>query len=372
MPRHRSLRVAGLALVFSIGLVSARPVLRAAGDTLPDRLSDADFWTLSQALSEPNGYFRSDNLLSNEIWFQYTLADLTKRTGPGGVYLGVGPEQNFTYIAALRPKMVFITDIRRGNLHTQLMYKALFDLSKDRAEFVSRLFTKKRPDTLTATSTATEIFNAYWDIPTSAEPVYKENLKAIQDDLTKAHHLPLDKEDLDGIEYVYYNFYWFGPSITYNSSSGAGRGRGSMANYYDLMTANDGAGTDRSYLANEENFRILKDLESKNLIVPVVGNFGGPTALRAVGQYIRDHGATVTAFYLSNVEQYLYQDGLWGRFCANVATMPLDEHSTFIRSSQGGGYSRGGGLMNSLGSMQAETRACGASQTGGSDVRMLK
>jgi hypothetical protein len=371
MTRHRSVLAAALAFVLSLGLLSAPPALRAASDTLPDRLSDADFWKLSQSLSEPNGWFRSDNLLSNEIWFQYTLADLTKRTGPGGVYLGVGPEQNFTYIAALKPKMVFITDIRRGNLHTHLMYKALFELSKDRAEFVSRLFTKKRPETLGPTSTATEIFNAYWDIPTSPEPVYKENLKAIQDHLTKTHHLPLDKDDLDGIEYVYYNFYWFGPSITYNSSSGGG-GRGNMANYYDLMTANDGAGTNRAFLASEETFQLLKTLESKNLLVPVVGNFGGPTALRSVGQYVRDHGASVTAFYLSNVEQYLYQDGLWGRFCANVATMPLDEHSTFIRSAQGGSYGRGGGLMNSLGDMRAETRGCGANQPARPDVRTLK
>ena len=64
-------------------------------------------------------------------------AALSERAKPGGVYLGVGPEQNFTYIAAIRPKIAFITDIRRGNLQLHLMYKALFELSADRAEFVS-------------------------------------------------------------------------------------------------------------------------------------------------------------------------------------------------------------------------------------------
>ena len=108
-------------------------------------------------MSEPNGYFRSDNLLSNEIWFQWVIPDLVDAEPPGGVYLGVGPEQNFTYIAALKPKMVFIIDIRRGNLHMHLMYKALFELSADRADFVSRLFTKPRPPGLAAKSTATEL-----------------------------------------------------------------------------------------------------------------------------------------------------------------------------------------------------------------------
>src|SRR5688572_8780076 len=85
-----------LLLAFASGAadgVAATPS-PAADDTLPSRLSDEEFWKLSQELSEPNGYFRSDNLVSNEIWFQYTLDDLIKRTKPGGVYLGVGPEQN--------------------------------------------------------------------------------------------------------------------------------------------------------------------------------------------------------------------------------------------------------------------------------------
>ena len=136
-------------------------------------------------------------------------------------------------------------------------------------------------------------------------------------------------------------------------------GRTNMAMYGDLMVATDGANVSRSYLASEENYRVLKDLHERNMFVPVVGNFAGPKALRAVGRYLKERGATVTAFYLSNVEQYLYQDGLWTSFCANVASLPLDERSTFIRSRQGGGGGPGGGLVNDLGSMLAETKACG-------------
>jgi len=362
-------RILVSAVVLLLGLtLAASPMVRAAADTLPSKLSDEELWKLSQDLSEPDGHFRSDNLLSNELWLQWVLSDLLVRTKPGGVYLGVGPEQNFTYIAALKPKMVFITDIRRGNLHTQLMYKALFEMSADRADFIGRLFTKPRPDGLTARSSAREIMDAYWDVNTSMEPTYRANLQAILDHLTKKRKLPLPKADLDGIEWVYYNFWWWGPLITYNSSTSAGSGRGGGANattYYDLMTATDAAGMSRSYLASEETFKVLKDLHEKNLIVPAVGDFGGPKALRAVGKYIRDHGSRVMAFYLSNVEQYLRQDGKWNLFCANVASMPLDEHSTFIRSGQGygGGGGGGRGLSNTLGSMLAETRGCAAPGT---------
>jgi hypothetical protein len=357
MHRHRAPVVVLLTLAIGLVTASAPPRLAAAADTLPQRLSDQEFWKLSQELSEPDGFFRSDNLLSNELYYPSVMGDLVRRTKPGGVYLGVGPEQNFNYITAIKPKIVFITDVRRGNLHTQLMYKALFELSKDRADFVGRLFTKRRPEGLTERSTAAEIINAYWDVVTSPEAAFRENAQAIRDVLTKKHSLPISEDDLNSIiERVYWHFWWHGLQITYNSSSG-GTGRGNMTDYASLMIAQDDGGGFRSYLSSEEGFRFLKDLEERNLVVPVVGNFGGPKALRAVGKYVRDRGATVTAFYLSNVEQYLQQDGLWMTFCANVASMPLDASSTFIRSASSGGGGRGGGLMNYLASMQEETKA---------------
>jgi hypothetical protein len=366
---RRRIQLGGLLLLVGCALASAAPSTGAAADTLPDRLSDTEFWRLSERLSEPDGSFRSDNLLSNELRYPEVIPDLIARIKPGGVYLGVGPEQNFNYIVALKPRMVFITDVRRGNLHVQLMYKALFELSADRAEFVSRLFTKPRPAGLTAASTATDLMNAYWDVESSPKAVYDENVRDIRRILTSgAHKIPLPPADLDGIEGVYYYFYWFGPSITYSSTSNNGFGRGSNSvTYADLMAAVDPAGQPRSYLASEETFQFMKNLQRRNMIVPVVGNFGGSRALRAIGEYVRGHGAVISAFYLSNVEQYLRQDFIWDRFCANVASMPLDQHSTFIRSQTGGSRGFGGGFTNFPGMMQAETSGCAVPAAVGSD-----
>src|SRR6185503_21002275 len=90
----------------------ARPLHARA--ELPARLTDAEFWNLTEELSEPNGFFRSDNFLSNETGYQTVIPDLLERVKPGGVYLGVAPEVNFSYIAAIKPRMAFIIDIRRG------------------------------------------------------------------------------------------------------------------------------------------------------------------------------------------------------------------------------------------------------------------
>jgi hypothetical protein len=109
-------------------------------------------------------------------------------------------------------------------------------------------------------------------------------------------------------------------------------------------------------------------METRNLIVPVVGNFGGPKALRAVADYLKQHETVVSAFYVSNVEQYLQQDGLWNNFCASAATFPVDRSSVFIRSARGGfggrargfGGPTGGGFALELVPITPEVAACGA------------
>jgi hypothetical protein len=333
----------------------------AVRGSLPDRLSDAEFWQLIADLSEPGGSFRSDNLLSNEVWLQYVIPDLLTVAKPNRVYLGVGPEQNFTYIAALRPAMVFITDIRRGNLDLHLMYKALFEMSSDRAEFLSRLFSRKRPAGLTPQTSVRDLFQAYAAVQAD-EQYYNQNFKAIIDRLRKTHGFTLDAEDEPGIEYVYKFFYEYGPDLTYWMSGSFGRGGGfrNSPTYADLMISTDGAGTLRSYLASEENFNVLKTLESKNLLVPVVGNFAGPKALRAVGTWLKQHRGVISAFYLSNVEQYLNMDGIWMDFCKNASELPIDESSQFIRSYRGGGPGFGGGasLNQGFNPMQVDLKIC--------------
>ncbi|MGB7218651.1 MAG: hypothetical protein WBD07_07570 [Vicinamibacterales bacterium] len=344
--------------LFSLAL-SAVPFVapaRLAAASLPARLTDQEFWRLSSESSEADGSFRSDNLLSNESGFQFVVPDLMRIAKPGRVYMGVGPEQNFTYIVATRPAMAIIVDIRRGNLDLQLMYKALFELSADRAEFVSRLFAKRRPAGLTTRSTAREIFAAYWDVQTS-DALYAENLRAITGLLRDKHGFALSSDDLKGIEDVYHAFYWFGPRLQYSSTGSFGGTN--QPTYADLMTATDGQDVARGYLATEENFAFMKDLESRNMLVPVVGNFGGPKAIRAVGQFLKAKDATVSTFYLSNVEQYLRQDGIWVNFCASVATLPLDETSTFIRSVRRvGDNAPGFGLASELGNISSEVKDC--------------
>jgi hypothetical protein len=341
---HRTILTASL-LLFLIG-----PASRSS-TPVPARLADAELWKMVSTFSEPGGTFRFENFLSNEIYFQNVIPTLKSRVKPGGIYMGVGPEQNFTYIVGVQPKIAFITDIRRQNMLELMMYKALFEMAPDRADFISLLFSRKRPSGLTPDATADALFNAYRSV-VEDPALFKTNLQAVRDILVKSHKFPLDAEDLAGIEKVYSVFFDYGPSVNYNSGGagpgGFGRGFGTVT-YADLMTANDQQGTnsqtgkDRSFLATEDNYQYIRDMELRNLIVPLVGDFAGPKAIRAVGSYAKEHGSVITTFYLSNVEQYLFMDRVYAKFYGNVEALPLDATSTFIRSGRlmGGGGPRG-------------------------------
>jgi hypothetical protein len=197
------------------------------------------------------------------------------------------------------------------------------------------------------------------------EALFAANYAAIIDHLRRTHRFELEPGDEGGIKYVYTFFGENGPELTYWMTGGFG-GRGGFRNsptYADLMVANDGHGVLRSYLASEENFAVIKNLHAKNLFVPLVGNFAGPKALRLLGAWLKARRAVVSAFYLSNVEQYLNMDGIWMDFCRNAAALPIDDASQFIRSyrppyGSGGGYGGGASLMQGIFPMAEDLKLC--------------
>ena len=300
---------------------------------LPDRLSDAEFWSLVDSISEPGGFFRiADNFTSNEREIGQLFTMLRERGTRGGVYLGVGPEQNLTYISAIRPQMAFIIDIRRQAVMQHLMFKALFEMATDRADFISLLFSKRRPPGLDSSSTIQNIWQAYWNVD-SDSTLWRSTYGKMVDLLTRTHAFRFTQDESEQLKWVFDNFFAYGPSITTRAGSGGGGGGGvNQTTFADLTGySNDASGTPRSFLSSEENYAFVKDLHTRNLIVPVSGDFAGPKALRSMGAWLQSRGAIVSAFYVSNVEQYLFQDGKAQMFYDNVATLPVNDSSVFIR-----------------------------------------
>jgi hypothetical protein len=312
--------IAALTLGLSL-LLLAGGVSRAA-DTLPSQLSDAEYWKLITDFSEPDGFYQYTVTTSNETDYQTVIPQLSKSIPQGGTYFGVGPEQNFTYIAALRPKIAFIIDIRRVMLLEHLMYKAVFEMSADRADFIGNLFSRKRPAQLTADTPVAAMFRTYASVRGDSD-LAEANLKAIMTRLKTTRGFALSASDETRLGNIYRTFLREGV-VNFNSSI-------ESPGYTALMVATDGQGKNWSFLASEENYNRVRMMQQKNLIIPLVGDFAGPKALRSAGQYIRERGAIVNLFYLSNVEDYI-QNVMPG-FHRNVASLPLDPSSTFIHLS---------------------------------------
>jgi hypothetical protein len=256
--------------------------------------------------------------------YQHSLPELVKTPRAGGAYLGVGPEQNFTYIAAQQPKIAFIFDIRRDMLLEHLMYKSVFEMSANRMEFVSNLFSRRAPAQLNADSPVETIFQAFSRAPADAT-LADQNANLIMDRLKTRHHFQITAEDERGIRALYRTFSRAG--VQFFSSSFLSPG------YATLMTLTDGRGKNWSYLASKERYDRIRLMQQQNLIVPLVGDFAGSKAIRAVGQYLKDHGATVQVFYISNVEDYIQARS---KYVGNIASLPTDASSVLLRWYIGG------------------------------------
>ncbi len=334
-------------LVVALLLLSFFPTVFAwaQGPRTPESLSAAEFSRLSREMSEEGGYFRSDNFTSNETAYLTVLDKLRELGASGGAYIGVGPEQNFTYIAKIRPRIAFIMDIRRQAVLQHLVYKAVFHHAPDRVQFLAMLLSRPLPKEKgpTAKSELNEIL-AYFSQADPDAKAYAANLALIRKTIKEEFQVTLSDYDQSGIEYVYSTFRNDGLDISYRSGAnnpgggfvgGGGFGGGRFPVLKDLIAQTDLNGKLGNFLASNEDFEFVRGMHRKNLIIPVVGNFGGPKALAAIGEYLKKNGFTVTAYYTSNVEQYLFDGDLFSAWANNVKKLPLTEKSLFIRSASG-------------------------------------
>jgi hypothetical protein len=301
-----------------------------------DSLPAAEFSRLVRELSEDGGFFFSDNFTSNEDSYLTVVEKLKQLGATGGAYIGVGPEQNFTYIAKIRPQIAFIVDIRRQAMIQHLMFKAIFHLSPTRAEFLSMLLS--RPLKANAPGPKDSIRDIVaWFIKVPADDgAYAKNLARIRTTIQQDFQLALSREDQESLEYVYRSFRLQGFNIGFDVKGMWSRRFGHLPNLREILLQKDPNGKEGNFLAGVDDYDFVRSLQLKNRIIPIVGDFGGDKALAAVGAYLRKHGYIVSAFYVSNVEIVLFDYGMvstFPGFVSNIKKLPINERSLIIRST---------------------------------------
>lgn len=291
-------------------------------------LSDQELTRLFRELSEPDRYFFSDNYVSNETSYLQATSDLAKRARKGGAYIGVGPEQNFTYIAELEPELAFILDIRRGNALQHLLYKVLFEEATTRAHFVALLLGRRYEATREPGPGAgiREVLAHAERAP--ADPKAFADLHAELVRKIGAHGFTLSADDEKTLRATHQAFFDKGLDLSFELHEKNGR---KYPKLRELFASQAPSGREGGFLADEASFRFVQRLQRENRVIPVVGDFAGEKALAAIGAELRKRDLPVSVFYTSNVEQYLMEPDKWKAWAKNIDALPANERSLFLR-----------------------------------------
>jgi hypothetical protein len=325
--------LAAFGLVAVSGVGFARGVATRGIQIVTIR-DDTTFAGTVARLSEPSGYFDSDNLISNETSYLHAVSHLRSGRVSGGAYIGVGPDQNFSYIAAIRPSVAFMIDIRRDNMLMHLMFKALFQRSANRFEYLARWTGRIIPrGTRSWDGVSVDSILASVDsLPVDPDGAETDSIIAT----VRRFGIPLAMGDTSTIRRFHNEFIRQGLDLRFTSS-------GRSPRYYyptlrQLILERDLEGNKASYLASEDSWRFLKDLQGRNRVIPVVGNLAGSKAFPAISREISARNERVSALYVSNVEMYIWRDGSFATFAEHAARLPRNERSVIIRSFFGGGF----------------------------------
>jgi hypothetical protein len=321
-----------LFLTFGLTILSSRwsPATSPAAGEAGAAISLKDYDRLITELSEDEKYFDSDNFISNEAGYLKIMPLLRKEGSRGGVYIGVGPDQNYSYIAEMRPKLAIIVDIRRQNLIQHLYFKALFKLSSNRARFLERLFGRRIPGKFAGAEEASiaQLLSRIDAAP--KDTGFGRNALAEAVETVRAWHLSLTAEDLNSLRYIARAFMEAGPDIRF--SSYYRQPLWYYPDYRTLLLETDETGIQSNYLASEERYRYVRSLHRDNRIIPIVGDLAGRSALRQVALKLREWDLQVDCFYLSNVEFYLFGEGRWRSYAQNMRLLPWADHAVLIRT----------------------------------------
>ncbi|MCA1686281.1 MAG: hypothetical protein LC745_09940 [Planctomycetia bacterium] len=264
----------------------------------------------------------ADNLVSNEDSYPRVAGALARLGCPGGIYVGVGPDQNFTMIAQARPAIAFVVDLRRRNLLLHLLHKALFSLSPDRVAYLGRL-TARRPTRLSGDPSGRDLVDAFARVP------FENGRLGAAVAEVAAVLRPLE---------IVRDGEWAALATIQARLAGPGMSARFLAlpMYPTLarqITTNDRDGRPAHFLASEPFYQVVRTCQSGDRVVPLVGDFAGPSLLKGLGDWLRPLGFSVDVFYASDVEFFLLRSGKFPGYVANLDRLPWSDGAVIVRTS---------------------------------------
>jgi hypothetical protein len=302
------------------------PMVTPSGTSRAVGLTLAEWAGIVNEHSERGSRFFSDNLVSNESSY-LQVAEVLERVPKGLAYIGVGPEQSFSYVATLEPSLAFVVDIRRNNLTQHLLYKALFEEAATRAEWLSLLLGREaepQPDVeapLAVVLESVERSPPHGAAFARAHARVRARLEPLSRFLSRA-------PDWRTLERIHRRFFRQQLGITFCLHK---PGRHSYPTLRSLLLALSPDGRAHSFLGTEDRYASVRRLQREHRIVPLVGDFTGHRALAGIAELLGQRGSAVGVVYASNVEQMVWEEHRWRHWIRNLRALPLAPEALLVR-----------------------------------------
>jgi hypothetical protein len=293
--------------------------------TLTDLLfpaRDLSFRKLIDSLSVLEVGPPADNLMSNEDSFPRICSDIQQHVSKNGIYLGVGPDQNFSYIAHTQPRLAFILDHRRRNLLLHLVHKALFGLSPDRISYLNRL-TARQPKLSSADLTIDQLIARY-----RAVSFNNDWLSAVIDEVVRV---------LEPYSIVRHDE-WSALATIQAKLAGPGMNARFLAlpiypTLELLIRTQDRLHRPAHFLTQEVLYQRVRELQLRDCILPLTGDFADSVTLPRLARWLRMHQLTLSFLYISDVEFFLLRSGRFDSYVQNLSLLPWSASVQIARTS---------------------------------------
>ncbi len=276
-----------------------------------------------RSISEPETGPAGDNLVSNEDSYPRCCDALRKLAPAGGAYLGVGPEQNLSLVAASRPVLAFVMDYRRRNFLVHLLHKALMALSVDRVSYLERLTARSRARDPGLHASAEALLAAF-----DGQRMERARLDRTIVEVRRFLEPLAVVEEAEWGEIATIQARIAGPGLSARFIGLAG-----YPTLASLIRTADREGRPAHFLALEDAYLFLRRMQLDDRVLPVVGDFAGQRAFRQLGDQLRRIHLAISVVYVSDVEFFLLRSGKFAAYVENLACLPRLEGALIVRTS---------------------------------------
>ena len=302
------------------------------------------------ALSEPEGYFDTDNLISNESSYQQVLPELRRTRRFTAAPTWVSGRTRTSHTSRRRALRSPSSSTSAATIFCCTSCSRRCSRSHVPASTTSRSSSAAPcpPRSSAWRAAPVDRLVSYVDAPALRLPPSTHCGRGSTPP-SPAVGVTLSAEDLRTIDRFHRRFIEEGVSLRFQST-----GRPPRSYYPTYRRASDRHGWIRpsgQLPRLRRRVPVSERSPGPRQVIPVVGDLSGPSAIAAIGKLLGVRRIEVSAFYVSNVEFYLFGEGAFPRYITNLGRLPHAGNSVIIRSVFGGfagGYRPGDSSVSRL------------------------